>query len=39
MSFRIDDEKLLKKYKAIQIKIEDLEDIKLNGLLVFRIDI
>ena len=32
MSFRIDDEKLLEKYKAIRIKIEDLKNIKLNAL-------
>ena len=31
MSFRIDDEKLLEKYKAIRIKIEDLKNIKLNA--------
>ena len=32
MSFRIDDEKLLEKYKAIRIKIEDLKNIKLSAL-------
>ena len=31
-SFRIDDEKLLEKYKAIWSKIEDLKNIKLNAL-------
>ena len=31
MSFRIDDEKILKKYKANWTKIEDLKDIELNG--------
>ena len=35
MSFRIDDEKLLEKYKAIWIKIEDLKNIKLNVLPVY----
>ena len=30
MSFRIDDEKLLKKYKAIWTRIEDLKNIELN---------
>ena len=35
MSFRIDDEKILKKYKAIWTKIEDLKDIELNVLLVY----
>ena len=34
MSFCIHDEKLLEKYKAIQIKIEDLKNIELNALLV-----
>ena len=32
MSFRIDDEKLLEKYKAILTKIEDLKKIELNAL-------
>ena len=32
MYFRIDDEKLLEKYKAILIKIEDLKKIELNAL-------
>ena len=31
MSFCIDDEKLLKKYKAIWSKIVDLNNIKLNA--------
>ena len=35
MSFRIDDEKLLEKYKAIWTKIEDWKDIKLNALPVY----
>ena len=35
MSFRIDDEKLLEKYKAIWAKIEDLKNIELNALAVF----
>ena len=35
MSFRIDDQKLLEKYKAIWIKIEDLKSIKLNALPVY----
>ena len=35
MSFRIDDEKLLERYKAIQTKIEDLKNIKLNALAVY----
>ena len=30
MSFRIDDEKLLKKYKAIWTRTEDLKNIELN---------
>ena len=30
MSFRIDDEKLFEKYKAIWTRIEDLKNIKLN---------
>ena len=32
MSFHIDDEKLLAKYKAIWTKIEDLKNIELNAL-------
>ena len=35
MSFRVDDEKLLEKYKAIWAKIEDLKNIKLNALPVY----
>ena len=35
MSFHIDDEKLLEKYKAIWTKIEDLKNIKLNALPVY----
>ena len=35
MSFRIDDEKLLEKYKAIWTKIEYLKNIELNALQVF----
>ena len=35
MSFRMDDEKLLEKYKAIWTNIEDLENIKLNALPVY----
>ena len=35
MSFCIDDEKLLEKYKAIWIKMKDLKNIKLNVLPVF----
>ena len=35
MSFRIDDEKLLEKYKAIWNKIEDLKNIELNDLPVY----
>ena len=34
-SFRIDDEKLLEKYKAIWTKIEDLKNIKLKALPVY----
>ena len=33
--FRIDHEKLLEKYKAIWIKIEDLKNIHLNALQVY----
>ena len=32
MSFHIDDEKQLEKYKAIWAKIEDLKNIELNAL-------
>ena len=35
MSFRIDDEKLLEKYKAIWTKIEDLKNIELAALPVY----
>ena len=35
MSFHIDDEKLLEKYKAIWNKIEDLKNINLNTLPVY----
>ena len=35
MSFPIDDEKLLEKYKAIRTKIKDLKNIKLNTLPVY----
>ena len=35
MSFRIDDEKLLEKYKTIWTKIEDLKNVKLNTLPVY----
>ena len=35
MSFRIDDQKLLEKYKAVWTKIEDLKNIKLNALPVY----
>ena len=35
MPFCIDDEKSLKKYKAILTKIEDLENIELNVLPVY----
>ena len=35
MFFRIDDEKLLQKYKAISTKIEDLKNIKLNSIPVY----
>ena len=35
MPFRIDDEKLLEKYKAIWTKIEDLKNIRLNALPVY----
>ena len=35
ISFRLDDEKLLEKYKAISTKIEDLKSIELNALLAY----
>ena len=35
MSFRINDEKLLEKYKNIWTEIEDLNNIKLNALPVY----
>ena len=35
VSFRIDDEKLLEKYKAIWTKIEDLKKIKLTAISVY----
>ena len=35
LSFRIDDEKLLEKYKAIWTKIEHLKNIELNALPVY----
>ena len=35
MSFHIDVEKLLEKYKTIQTKIEDLRSIKFNALQVY----
>ena len=35
MSFRIDDEKLLKKYRAIWTKIEDSKNIQLSYLLLY----
>ena len=35
MSFHIDDEKLLEKYKVIWTKIEDLKNIELNALPVY----
>ena len=35
MFFRIDDEKLLKKYLAIQTKVEDLKYIELNALPIY----
>ena len=35
VSFRIDDEKLLQKYKAIWANNEDLKNIKLNALPVY----
>ena len=35
ISFRIDDNKLLEKYKAIWTKIEDFKNIELNSLPVY----
>ena len=35
LSFRIDDKKLLQKYKAICTKIEDFKKVKLNALPVY----
>ena len=35
MVFRIDDKKILEKYKAVWNKIEDLKNIELNALLVY----
>ena len=35
MPFRIDDDKLLEKYKATWNKIEDLKNIQLNALAVY----
>ena len=35
MSLRIDDDKVLEKYKTIWTKIEDLRNIKLIALLVY----
>ena len=35
MSFRTDNEKLLKNYKAIWTKIEDLKNIELNALTAY----
>ena len=35
ISFRIDDEKLMEKFKAIWTKIEDFKNIKLNTLPVY----
>ena len=35
MSFLIDDEKLLEKYKTIWIRIEDLNNIEFNTLPVY----
>ena len=35
MSFCIDDDKLLEKYKTIWIKIENLKNIELNALAVY----
>ena len=35
LTFHIDDEKVLEKYKAIWTKIEDLKNIELNSLPVY----
>ena len=35
MSFHVDDEKLVEKYKAIWTKVEDLTNIELNALPVY----
>ena len=35
MSFVIDDEKILEKYKAIETKIEDLKNIEFDALPVY----
>ena len=35
MSFHVDNGKLLEKYKAVWIKIEDLKNITLNALPVY----
>ena len=35
MFFRLDNEKLLEKYKAIWTKVEDLKKIELNALPVY----
>ena len=35
MFFRIDDKKLLEKYKTIRTKIKDLKNIELNALIVY----
>ena len=35
MSFRVDDEKLLEKYKVIWTKIEHLKNVELNALPVY----
>ena len=35
MSFRIDDGKLLEKYKAIRTDVEDLKKTELNALTVY----
>ena len=39
MFFRIDDEKLLEKYKTIWRKIEELKNIELNALPAYDVDI
>ena len=35
MSFHLDDDKLLEKYKSISIMIENLKNIELNALTVY----